>query len=204
MGLLYSVVHTRLDNAYAMVSTLEQEVSRKDHELLGYTQYTNYLTIGKQALAEQIKLLAATVVRQESVTQVIEKSVLGISSTGTVVIFYTVEYAFGFDLEAQRYQVKATDAGIEIRVQKPMLVTTPAVSNLNYRILSGGLFTDEEAAVLRLYAEAATQAKALGTAMAADTAIVALCEKRLIAFLHDFLIRQPGVKWVPQITVVYS
>ncbi len=204
MGLLYGVMRTRLNDAYARVSTLEQEVSQQEDEVLGYTQYTNYLTIGKQSLAEQIKLLAATVVRQESVTQVIEKSVLGISSTGTVVIFYTVEYAFGFDLDAERYDITATDVGIQIRVQKPQLVTTPAVSNLKYQILAGGLFTDEEGAVLRLYAEASTQAKALGAAMAADTAIVALCEKRLVAFLHDFLMRQPGVKWVPQITVVYS
>ena len=202
-GLSYSVMNGRLSDAYAMVSTLKQEVSRKESELLGYTKYTSYLTIGKQSLAEQMKLLTATMVREEGVTQVIERSLLGLSSTGTVAIWYSAEYSFGFDLQPDSYDVKPTASGIEIRVRKPALVTTPAITQLRYQILSGGLFTDEQAAVLRLYEEAAKKAKEQGEAMAADPAVAALCEKRLIAFLHDFLAKQPGVKIVPQISVVY-
>lgn len=203
-GLTYAVMNGRLSSAYALVSTLEQEVSRQESELLGYTKYTSYLTLGKQSLAEQMKLLAATVTREESVTQVIEKSLLGLSSTGTVAIWYAVEYSFGFDLQPDSYDVRPTATGIEVRVKKPILAATPAVTNLRYRVLSGGLFTDEEKAVLKLYEEAAKTAKEQGEAMAADAAVVALCEKRLIAFLHDFLVKQPGVKVVPQITVTYS
>ncbi len=202
-GLTYSVMNGRLGDAYAMVSTLKQEVSRQESELLGYTQYTSYLTVGKQSLAEQMKLLAATVVREESVTQVIERSLLGLSSTGTVAIWYSVEYSFGFDLQADSYDVRPTASGIEVLVKKPVLVTTPAIANLRYRILSGGLFTDERDAVLRLYEEAAKNAKEQGEALASDATVVALCEKRLIAFLHDFLARQPGVKIVPQISMTY-
>ena len=36
-GLTYSVMNGRLGDAYAMVSTLKQEVSRQESELLGYT-----------------------------------------------------------------------------------------------------------------------------------------------------------------------
>ena len=203
-GLTYSVMDGRLSDAYAMVSTLEKEVSRKESELLGYTRYTSYLTVGKQSLAEQMKLLAATVAREENVTQIIERSLLGLPSTGTVAIWYWAEYSFGFDLQSDSYDVRPTDSGIEVRVKKPALVTTPAITNLRYRILSGGLFTDERGAVLRLYEEAAKKAKEQGEAMASDAAVVALCEKRLIAFLHDFLAKQPGVKIVPQISVVYQ
>lgn len=117
-GLTYSLMNGRLSNAYAMVSTLEKEVSRKESELLGYTKYTSYLTIGKQSLAEQMKLLSATMVREESVTQVIEKSLLGLPSNGTVAIWYSVEYSFGFDLQPDSYDVQPTDSGIEIRVKK--------------------------------------------------------------------------------------
>lgn len=202
-GLSYSVMNGRLSDAYAMVSTLKQEVSHKESELLGYTQYTRYLTIGKQSLAEQMKLLAATVVREESVTQIIERSLLGLPSTGTVAVWYSAEYSFGFDLQADSYDVRPTASGIEVRVKKPTLVTTPAITNLRYRILAGGLFTDERGAVLRLYEEAAKKAQEQGKALASDAAVVALCEKRLIAFLHDFLAKQPGVKIVPQISVIY-
>jgi hypothetical protein len=203
-GLTYSLMNGRLSNAYAMVSTLEKEVSRKESELLGYTKYTSYLTIGKQSLAEQMKLLSATMVREESVTQVIEKSLLGLPSSGTVAIWYSVEYSFGFDLQPDSYDVQPTDSGIEIRVKKPALVATPAVANLRYKILAGGLFTDEQNAVLRLYEEASQTAKQQGEVLASDPAVVALCEKRLAAFLHDFLAKQPGVKIVPQITVTYQ
>ncbi|MBL8259611.1 MAG: hypothetical protein JNM60_07385 [Candidatus Competibacteraceae bacterium] len=203
-GLTYSVMNGRLSDAYAMVSTLEQEVSRKESELLGYTKYTSYLTVGKQSLAEQMKLLTATMVREEGVTQVIERSLLGLSSTGTVAIWYSAEYSFGFDLQSDSYDVRPIDSGIEVRVKKPALIATPAITQLRYQILSGGLFTDERGAVLRLYEEAAKKAKEQGEAMASDAAVVALCEKRLIAFLHDFLAKQPGVKIVPQISVVYQ
>ena len=57
--------------------------------------------------------------------------------------------------------------------------------------------------MLRLYEEAAQTARKQGEALAADAAVIALCEKRLIAFLHDFIAKQPGVRIVPQITVVY-
>lgn len=202
-GVMYSVLHGRLDTAYAAVSTLEKEISHKESALLGYTKYTSYLTLGQQSLAEHMKLLAATVTREESVTQVVERSLLGIASTGAVVIFYKAEYAFGFDLQASDYAVRATDSGIEISVKKPVLVAAPAVTQLRYQVLSGGLFTDEKSAVLRLYEEAARQAQRQGETMAADPAVIALCEKRLIAFLHDFLAKQPGVKVIPQITVAY-
>jgi len=202
-GLTYALMNGRLSSAYAMVSTLEKEVSRKESELLGYTKYTSYLTVGKQSLAEQMKLLSATMVREESVTQVIEKSLLGLPSSGTVAIWYTVEYSFGFDLQPDSYDVRPTPSGIEISIKKPALVATPAVTNLRYKVLAGGLFTDEQSAVLRLYEEAAQTARQQGEALASDAAVIALCEKRLIAFLHDFIAKQPGVKIVPQITVVY-
>lgn len=202
-GLTYSLMYGRLSDAYAMISTLEKEVSRQESELLGYTKYTTYLTIGKQSLAEQMKLLAATVIREEGVTQVIERSLLGLSSTGTIAIWYTAEYSFGFDLRPESYDVRSIASGIEVRVKKPALITTPAITHLRYKILSGGLFTDEQSAVLRLYEEAARKAREQGEAMAAEAAIAALCEKQLVAFLHDFLARQPGVKIVPQINVVY-
>ena len=80
----------------------------------------------------------------------------------------------------------------------------PAVRDLRYKILSGGLFTDEKAAVLKLYEQASAQAAATGKTIASDPAVMALCEKKLTEFLADFLRKQPGVTMVPQIRVVYT
>lgn len=70
-------------------------------------------------------------------------------------------------------------------------------------MVSGGLFTDEKAAIIRLQEEAARRAQQQGQAMASEPAVMALCEKSLTAFLYAFLEKQPGVKSVPRITVVY-
>lgn len=193
----------RLQQAYAQVHTLQGEVTRKQQELLGYSSYTTYLTLGQQALTEHMKLLTATVVREEGVTQVLERSLLGFSSTGTVAIWYTVDYPFGYDLQPGSYEIRAGSQGIEIHLRKPQPVATPAVHDLRYKILSGGLFTDEKAAVLKLYEEAAQQARTKSATLAADPAVMALCEKKLVQFLDDFLRRQPGVSHVPPIRVVY-
>lgn len=197
------VAQGRMRAARAQVAQLQQEVSQKTEQLLGYTRYTDYLTVGKQSLSEQMKLMAATVVREEGTTQIVEKSVLGLASTGVVAIWYSAEYSFGYDLRPQSYELRSTPAGIEIHLAKPTLVATPAISQLRHRVLSGGLLTDNKGAVIRLTQEASQRAAKQGAAMASDPAVMALCEKSLIAFLSDFLARQPGVKAVPRITVVY-
>lgn len=190
-------------SALDRVAELEEVVVSKTRELLGYTKYTDYLTLGKKSLSEQAKFLAVQVVREEGLTQVMNKSVIGISSEATVGVWYTAEYSFGYELSPERYDIVRTDSGIEIRLDRPGLVATPAVKSLRHKILSGGVFTDEKAAVIRIYEGAAKRVEAQGLAMASDEAVVALCEKKLVAFLHDFLARQPGVKMVPTITVAY-
>ena len=192
----------RVDSALAQTAQLQRQVTELNNALLGYTRYTSYLTAGKQTLAEQMKLLAATVVREEGATQIIEKSVLGIA--GVVAITYTAEYAFGFDLRPESYELHATDSGIEVHIHRPALVAAPAVTNLQHRILSGGLLTDNKGAVIKLSQEAAKRARQQGEAMASDPAVLALCEKSLTEFLYGFLTKQPGVKHVPRIRVVYK
>ena len=62
---------------------------------------------------------------------------------------------------------------------------------------------DEKAGALKLYAEAAKSAQARGERLASEPAILALCEKQLTTFLRNFLLKQPNVKTVPHIAVVY-
>ena len=188
----------------AQAQALQSLVTTTQQELLGHTSYTSYLTAGKQTLGGQMKLLTATVVREEGLTQIINRSILPhLSSTGTVAMWYSAEYAFGFDLRPDQFDLRATASGIEVRVKKPALVATPAVSKLTYKVLEGGVLVDEKAAVIKLYEEAAGRAQRQGAAMASDPAVVALCEKKLLAFLYRFIEQQPGVKVVPRISVVY-
>lgn len=202
-GATHWVMSERLNTTFAHVGELEKEVSVTENQLLGYTRYTSFLTLGKQTLGGQAKLITASVVREEGITQIVEKSALGFSSTGTVAIWHTTEYSFGFDLRPGQFDVRATPSGIEVSVPKPTLLTAPAVTHLRYKVLVGGLFTDEKAAVLKLYEAAAQRAAEQGKAMATELAALALCEKKLIEFLRDLLAQQPGVKVVPTISAVY-
>ena len=141
--------------------------------------------------------------REEGVTRKIEWTWFGLRSRGVVSVDCTAEYLFGYDLRPGSYDLVDTPSGIEIRLQRPALVATPAVSKLRHEVLSGGVLTNEDAAVRQLYEEASERARRQGTAMAQDDAIVALCEKSPVAFPQDFLAKQPGVKHVPAITVRY-
>lgn len=200
----YIALNKLVAKAQAEAQELQSIVTRTESELLGHTSYMTFLTVGKQSLVGQMKLLAATVTREEGVTEIVDRSFLpGLSSKATVAIWHRTEYSFGFNLEPNQYDLRAASTGIEIRVKKPVLVATPAVSNVKYKVLDGGVFVDGNAALLKLTAEAASGAKARGIAMASDPAIVALCEKKLIDFVYSFLSKQPGVKVVPRISVAY-
>lgn len=203
-GLTWWVMGGRLQVAEQQAHTLQQAVTRTQEELLGYSRYTSYLTLGKQALAEHTKLLTATVVRDEGVTEVIERFLLGFSSSGTVAVWYTAEYPFGYDLGSGQFDLRATADALEIRLKKPRMIASPAVRDLRYKVLSGGVLTDEKAAVIQLYAKAADESASKGRLLASDPAVIALCEKKLVEFLREFLRQQPGVRSVPHIRVVYT
>jgi hypothetical protein len=199
----FFVMQGQVRSANERASLLQESVTESERSLLGYTTYVRYLQEGKKQLAAQQRFLAATVSQPNAVTQVIDQSVLGFHSTGTIAIWYSVEYSFGYDLAADRYDVKSGPDGIRVEVGKPRLVATPAVTNLKYKVISGGLLTDEAAAALKLYAEASKRAQARGEQLASEPAIMALCEKQLTTFLRTFLLKQPGVTNVPHIAVIY-
>ncbi len=200
----YFGVQYKSNAQHQEAQALRAAFEHKERELIGYTKYTTFITASKQALTGQMSLLAAKVTREEGVTQVVERNFFpGLSSSGTVAIWYSAEYAFGFDLSPDQYEVRSVPGGIEIAVKKPRLVATPAITNLRHKVLAAGLVTDEKAVALKLQQEAASNALKQGNAMANDAAILALCEKKLVEFLRSFLQKQPGVQAVPFISVVY-
>ncbi len=199
----FFIMQGQVRSANERASLLQDSVTESERTLLGRTTYVRYLQEGKRQLSAQQKFLAATVSQANAVTLVLDQSVLGFHSTGTTAIWYDVEFSFGYDLSPDRYDVKSGPAGIEVTVGKPRLVAAPAVTNLKYKVLSGGLLTDEKAGALKLYAEASKRAQARGEQLASDPAIIALCEKQLTTFLRNFLLKQPDVTTVPHIAVVY-
>lgn len=186
------------------VRSLQLEINSQRDELLGYTRYTDYLYASKTQLQEQMKFIAAAVVRREGYTRVIDKRILGVNFNSVVAISYTSEYSFGYSLRPGDYDIGSTPTGIKVTLRKPILVAPPATRDLGHQILSGSVFTNNQAAIIGLYEGLNARALASGRALAADEAVIALCEKKLVAFLQDFLAKQSGVKHIPNITISYK
>lgn len=200
---VYLALHPHTVDLAEKIAELQRIVTTNE-SLLGYTKYKDYIAGGKRAIGEQAKLLTASVTRTYTVNRHVERSLFKVKSNGAVVVTYAVDYSFGYDLGPDSYDVVDTPAGLEIRIDRPALVSIPAVHDLHYEVMEKGWLTDEKAAALGLYEGASSVAAAEGRKMASDAEIMALCEKKLIGLLRDFLAKQPGVEHVPAITVSYA
>ena len=183
---------------------VEQELAATKKDLLGYTKFTDYLSVTKTAMSEQMKFLAAKVDREYFHVEHIEGSKLGLKSEATVILKYAVEYSFGYDLKPDSFSISGTTNSITVTLRKPELVASPAVKIISHEIPSKGILINEQGAVIalqqQLHGIALNQAKYIQK----DEAVIALCEKKLGEFLHDFLARQPNVKIVPAIKFAYK
>ena len=187
-------------------STLNLKIKELEKNLLGHTAYETYLTAANSTIESQAKIITAKIIRQERVLQVVDKNLVPWVETRAVVeISYQAEYSFGFDLRPKKYSLKKSKSGneLEILVNSPMLVATPAVNRLAYRTLSNQPFSDPDKAMLKLFQRAPIWANDAGKKMTATPEVRALCEKELISFVRSFLLKQKDVQSVPNIRITY-
>jgi hypothetical protein len=203
-AITYSFLHDQQREVLGKLFVVQEELSETKEDLLGYTRFTYYMTESKAAISEQMKFLAAKVDREYVHVEHIQTSTLGIPSDATIILRYTVEYSFGFDLRPEHFAVTADKNGITITISRPELVASPAVNILSHEIPSTGIFIDEQAAVIALQRQLSSVAKRRAVAIKNDEAVIALCEKKLAEFLRGFLAKQPNVKAVPAIRFAYK
>ena len=183
--------------------SMEQLLSQTKGELMGFTRYTDYLSTTKKAITEQSKFLAASVDREYAHVEHIERSKFWIKSDATIILKYAVEYSVGFDLRPENFTVDSDANAVVVTIKRPQLVSSPSVRILSHEIPSKGVLVDEKAAVIQLQQQLHEVAKSKGSEIAAEEAVIALCEKKLAVFLQDFLSRQANVKVVPAVRFVY-
>lgn len=204
----YGFLHFRqersLDELLAKLIQVNEELSQTKSNLLGYTKYTDYLSVTKTAMEEKMKFLAAKVDREYVQVEHIQKEMLGFDSEGTIILKYNVEYSFGYDLRPDSFTVSGDKDGITVTLNKPELVASPAVNILSHEIPSKGILIDEKAAVISLQQQLFGIAKSRANVLKNDEAVIALCEKKLAEFLRDFLAKQPDVRVVPVIKFAYK
>ena len=192
--------HRNLTNLYVM----EKQLSETRTDLLGYTTFTAYLNESKKAITEQTKFLAAKVDRDYVHVQHIQKTILGFRSEATIILKYTVEYSFGFDLRPDRYTLTGDTNGMIVTLDKPELVAAPSVRIVGHEIPSAGFLVDEKTEIIELQRQLLIVAENRAKDIQQEEAVKALCEKKLGEFLRDFLARQPSVRAVPIIKFSYK
>ena len=182
----------------------EEKLATVEANLLGYTRFLDYVVLTRQKLSEKSRFLAASVEREETHVRHITADRLLFTNNSVVLVSYYTEYSYGYDLSSGKYDIAATPRGIEIRVGRPILVAAPAIKKQSYVAPVKGWFINEAEAATRIYEDLPRVVAESGKKLASDPAVMALCEKKLIAFMTDFLARQPGVKSIPTISVVYK
>lgn len=198
----YLAHKTQLD-LLARLHSVEQTLSQTKGEFLGFTRYTDYLSITKKALTEQSKFLATSVDREYVHVEHIERSKFWIKSDATIILKYAVEYSVGFDLRPDSFTVGADNSGIVVTIGRPQLVASPSIRIISHEIPNKGALVDEKSAVIQLQQQLNEVAKAKGQDVAREDAVVASCEKKLAAFIQDFLGRQANVRGVPAVRYSY-
>lgn len=181
----------------------DEIASQLKEELLGYTAYKDYIQVSKQAISKQAKFITAIVTRDEGYTRKISKTNQLFTSDANVAITYKAKYSFGYDLSSDKYEIKETPYGIELIVDRPRLLIEPAILSKSYRINDTGWLVDEKLALLEIYKDIDKFALKEGEKLANTPTIQAMCEKQLVAFVRDFMMKQKGVKFIPFISVKY-
>lgn len=183
----------------------DQQLARTEEELLGYTKYTDYIANGKASIQGDAKLLTAKISQRSTWVENVTQAMGPFNFNGTVVLELDVEYAFGYDLNPSKYDLTSEKNGLVIRVGKPFSVTTPSIHLVSWQVVNQPLIGPAmQAAALGVLQNLAIPTFRLQAKKLADSEEVrALCEKKLIEHLTGFLEKQPGVHFVPKITVQY-
>jgi hypothetical protein len=134
----------------SQLHVVEQTLSATKQDLLGYTTFKQYLEVTKKAISGRAKFLAATIDRNYVHVEHINRSALGIKSDATIILNYAVEYSVGYDLSPESFAVAADATGITVTLNKPELVSSPAIGAISHEIPGKGLLIDEKEQVIAL------------------------------------------------------
>jgi hypothetical protein len=187
----------------AKTLAMQEELSTIKKDLLGYTKFLDYMTVTKKAMSGQMKFLGAKVDREYVQIENIQKSTMGLKSDATILVKYSVEYSFGYDLRPQSFSITGDKNSISVTVGKPEMIASPAVNIASFEIPNSSLFIDSKTAVIKLQQRLLPVALKQANDIKSEEAVQALCEKKLTELLRDFLSKQPGVGSVPVITIAY-
>ena len=196
--------HGDRDKAMSEVLTVQAKLNAVNKTLKGYTCYMDHLAAGHKATAEHVKSLTTRVVREYVHVEKMPKEKCKDGLAASIILKYSVEYAFGMDLKPESFEVVATTAGIDVKTTRPGMIGQPQVKPQSHEVVGAGVLLDEPAAVKEIHEKFRSLASRYGAGVALEEPTRALCKLKLSEYLRDFLLAQPGVANVPVISVVFK
>jgi len=183
---------------------LQSEAAATKKTLLGYTKYADDLLAVKNLLADNARNSAARISREFTYVETIPMDATRLRAPVTVTVRYAVEGSFGMDLKPESFEVVGAATGVELRVKKPTLMGFPTAKPLSNELSQEGVLPNEPVTLHDIHQKLPALAQRQADAMAAEDTVLALCEKKLIELVRTFLAKQPGVRHLPSIVVVYK
>jgi hypothetical protein len=191
------VIIDKLNAAEAATAAVEKK-------LLGYTKYAEHLEVCKKTVAEQLKPPIAKVTRDYVHVEKIAKDHFELKSDATVIVRYTVDFAFGMDLSAGALDVIDAANGVGLKMSRPSLLGDPVVKPQSHQIICETDVSDSPAMLAEVHGKFALLAKRYGAAISSEEALRAMCKLKVQEGLRDALARQNGVRQVPAIFADYK
>ena len=187
----------------AQVAELEEQLSSTKEDLAGFSKYTTYLDVAKQSIIDGAKDLATTTVEEVTWVERVPKGG-DYRDNATVVLKLSIEYTFGFDTAADKFDVAIANKGLEVTVGSPGLMGTPAVTLISSEFPPKVLLGDEETAAKEIMQRITPGFAEKGKTLAQNEAIRIICEKKLLDHLRDYFGKQKDVKLVPATKITYK
>lgn len=187
----------------AQVVELEEQLTSTKDDLAGFSKYTTYLDVAKQSIIDGAKDLATTTVEEVTWVERVQKGG-DYRDNATVVLKLSIEYTFGFDTAADKFELALANKGLEVTVGTPGLIGTPSVTLISSEFPPKVLVGDEETAAKEIMQRITPGFAEKGKTLAQNEAIRIICEKKLLDHLRDYFGKQKDVKLVPATKVGYK
>ena len=186
------------------LNAAQAQVADTKKKLQGYTQYAEHLEACKKAIFDEIKPPVAKVVREYVHAEKIAKDQYKLKSDATVIVRYTVEYAFGMDLSAGALDVVDGANGVGLKMARPHLLGSPVIKPQSHQIICATDVPDTQVLLAEAHEQFGALARRYGAAMSSEEAIRAQCKLKVLETLRDLLAKQNGVRHVPAIFADYK
>jgi hypothetical protein len=173
-------------------------------ELAGYAKYADYLAGARAMLVDKVKAAPTKVLREYVYIENIAKEGTRQKLVVTLVVRYTAEFVCGAEAKSESFEVTATPGGVQLWMSKPTLVGNPMVKIQSSEFSMLEELPNEKLILPEAHKKIPGLARAHGEAVVKEEAIVALCERKLVEALREYLLKQSGVTQVPAIVVTYK